>query len=190
MDFPSAADQDVGLEPNPDDLHPRDGSVGGGGIDVWSHRVSGVESDEHAGRARHARHASQRGHRPDHRRGLATDPEVGGDGAPFSFQLDDGRLPVTAGGGGGGGVIIGASSLSTPLDWMAGGGAGEVDDPEGVHKRSLNGTSKGVPPAAGASPGTASPRDEGDLIRRVACEEPPGVLQQQPAQVREKVCSA
>lgn len=182
LDFPSGDQQDVGHDPNPDDMQTREsGGGGGGGGDIWPRRVSGVESDELAGGARQARQAAQRVHRQEHRRGLATDPEVLGEGAPFAFQLDDGRVPTVGGASGG---MLGSSSVSSPLHWMGGGGGGAgVEDPEGVHKRSLNGTTKGVSPAAGRSAGTSSPRDEGDLIRRVACDDPPSVLQQQPPQV-------
>lgn len=98
----------------------------------------------------------------------------------FAFQLDDGRLAAP---GLSGGEMLTGSSLGRQRDWIGVGGAEGIDDPEGVHKRSLNGTSKGVSPAAGRSMGTSSPRDEGDLIRRVACDESPGVMQQQLPQV-------
>ena len=98
----------------------------------------------------------------------------------FGFQLDDGRLAAA---GLGGGEMLAGSSLGRQRDWLGVGGVEGIDDPEGVHKRSLNGTSKGVSPAARQSMGTSSPRDEGDLIRRVACDDPPGVMQQQPAEV-------
>lgn len=152
IDFPSGAQQELSHDPNPNDMHVRDSSGGG---DTWTRHVSGVASDDLAGSARQARHAVPRGHRQENRRGAATDPDMAGEGAPFAFQLDDGRLPP----GGG-----------PPL---------RIDDVEGVHKRSLNGTSKGVSPAPGASAGTVSPRDEGDLIHR----DSPGAMQQQLPQV-------
>ena len=177
VELPS--DQDHEIDPQPDDVHhTRDGSLGGSSGDIWTHHVAGVESADHPGRARRGRHAGQRGRRQDLRRGLATDPGVGGDGGAFAFQLDDG-LPVGVSSGG----LLGGPSQSSPLDWMSGGRAVGMDDPEGVHKRSLNGTSKGIPPTVGALAVQASPRDDGDLFRRVACDEPPGMMQQQPAQV-------
>lgn len=168
-DFPSSAQQELGHVSNPNDMHLHDSSVGGGGGggDTWIRHVSGAASEDLAGSARQSRHTAQRGHRQDNRRGAATDPEMAGEGVPFAFQLDDGRLP--AGGGG--------PPLSSSLDWMGGEG---VDDAEGVHKRSLNGTSKGVSPAAGVSAaGPVSPRDEGDLIHR----DSPGTMRQQLPQV-------
>ncbi|CBJ27247.1 Dual-specificity tyrosine-phosphorylation regulated kinase [Ectocarpus siliculosus] len=179
-DFPSSAQQELGHVSNPNDMHLHDSSVGGGGGggggggDTWIRHVSGAGSEDLAGSARQARHAAQRGHRQDNRRGAATDPDMAGEGVPFAFQLDDGRLPP----GGGG------PPLSSSLDWMGGEG---VDDAEGVHKRSLNGTSKGVSPAAGVSAaGPASPRDEGDLIHR----DSPGTMRQQLPQAAEAVVVA
>lgn len=167
VDFPSDAQRELGHDPNPNDMHVHDGGGGGGG-DTWTRHVSGVASEDLAGSARQARHAAQRGHR----RGAATDPDTAGEPSAFAFQLDDGRLPP--GGGGGGGA---PSLLTSTLDWMSGDG---VDDPEGVHKRSLNGTSKGVSPAAGMSAGATSPREMGgDLIHR----DSPVAMQQQLPQV-------
>lgn len=186
MDFPPPDQPE--LAHDPDDMQTHDSAGGSGAAtsgESWRQRVPGVESEELAGGTRQARHSTQRGHRREHRRSLGTDSDTGNEGVPFSFQLDDGRLP--AGGGSGNSAMMGGSHLGSPLDWLGGGGAagggGGVDDPEGAHKRSLNGTSKGVSPAAGSVAGTSSPHDEGDLIRRVSCEEPPGVLQQQPPQV-------
>lgn len=160
MDLPSGAQHELGHDPNPNEMHVRDGIAGG---DTWTRHVSGVASEDLAGIARQARHAVPRGHRRDDRRGAATDPDIAGEGVPFAFQLDDRRSPP-----------VGDPPLSSSLDWMAG---EVVDDVEGVHKRSLNGTSKGVSPTPGVSvsAGTVSPRDEGDLIHR----DSPGAMQQQ-----------
>lgn len=177
MEFTGSEQQEHGRVPSANEMHVLEGGLSGGVADAWPRHVSGAESDDLSGVSRQARHAAQRGHGQDHRRGLATDPEIGGGGVPFAFQVDDGRLPT----GGGGGGMLGGSSLSSPLDWMRGGLGGGVEDPKGVHKRSLNGTSKGVSPAGGVTVGTSG--DQGDLIRRVACDEPPGVLPQQPSQV-------
>lgn len=182
-DLPSD-NQDHEVEPNLEDVpHTLDCSLGGGSGDIWPKCVAGVKSEDHSGRARRGRNLGQRGRRQEMRRGPATDPGVGGDRGSFPFQLDDGRLPAGASGGG----LLGDPSINSPLDWMSGGGAVGMDDPEGVHKRSLNGTSKGIPPTATAMAAVPSPRDDGDLIRRVVCDDTPGVMQQQPIQV---LCSA
>eukprot|EP00903_Cladosiphon_okamuranus_P007142 g6936.t1 len=171
VDFPSDAQRELGHDPSANDMHVHDGGGGSGG-DTWTRHVSGVTSEDLAGSsARQARHAAQRGHRQDNRRGAATDPDKAGEPPAFAFQLDDGRIPTGAGGGGGGGGA--GPSLASSLDWMGGEG---VDDSEGVHKRSLNGTSKGVSPAAGVSAGATSPREiGGDLIHR----DSPAALQPQ-----------
>lgn len=168
IDFPSGAQQELGHDPNPSDMRMRDNSAGGGGGgggDTWIRHASGVASEDLSESSRQARHAAQRGQRHENRRGAATDPEAASEGIPFAFQLDDGRLPPG-----------GAPPLSSSLDWMGGEG---LDDPEGVHKRSLNGTSKGISPAAGISAGAMSPRDEGDLIHR----DSPGARPQQQVRV-------
>lgn len=166
IDFPGGAQQELGHDLNPNDMHVRDSSGGG---DTWTRHVSGVASEDLTGSARQARHTVPRGRHQENRRGAATDPEMAGEGAPFAFQLDDGRLPPGNG-----------PPLSSSLDWMGGEG---VEDVEGVHKRSLNGTSKGVSPAPGVSisAGKAvSPRDDpSDLIHR----DSPGAMQQQLPQV-------
>lgn len=169
---------------NNNNNHSWVGSGGGG-------RVAGIETDVGMShRPRTHTTTGRRGHRRDIMGSLGTDPDVasvegggggsvaggGAGGAAFSLQLDDvGRLQ--------GGDV---AAITSPLDWLTGDG---VDDPEGVHKRSLNGTSKGVSPRSkgmtSGTGGTSSPHDgEGDLIRRVACDEPlPGMFQQQPPQV-------
>lgn len=165
IDFPGGAQQELGHDLNPSEMHVRDSSGGG---DTWTRHVSGVASEDLSGSARQARHTVPRGHHQETRRGAATDPDMAGEGTPFAFQLDDGRLPPGNG-----------HPLSSSLDWMGGEG---VEDVEGVHKRSLNGTSKGVSPAPGISISAAavSPRDEGgDLIHR----DSPGAMQQQLPQV-------
>lgn len=178
VDFPNNAQRELGHDPDSNDMHVHD-SGGGGGGDTWTRHISGVGSEDLPGSARQARHAAQRGHRQDNRRGAATDPDMAGEPSAFAFHLDDGRLPPggAVGGGGSGGGGGGGLPLTSSLDWMGGEG---VDDPEGVHKRSLNGTSKGVSPAAGVSAGTTSPREiGGDLIHR----DSPGAMQQQLPQV-------
>lgn len=168
--------QDHEVEPNLEDVpHTLDCSLGGGSGDIWPKCVAGVKSEDHSGRARRGRNPGQRGRRLEMRRGPTTDPGVGGERGSFPFQLDDGRLPAGASGGG----LLVDPSISSPLDWMSGGGAVGMDDPEGVHKRSLNGTSKGILPSATGMPAIPSPRDDGDLIRRVVCDDTPGVMQQQ-----------
>ncbi|CAM9826364.1 unnamed protein product, partial [Hapterophycus canaliculatus] len=143
IDFPSGAQQELGHDPSSSDMRMRESSGGGGCGDTWTRHASGVASEDLAVTSRQARHAAQHGQRHDHRRGAATDPDAAGEGVPFAFQLDDGRSQPG-----------GAPPLSSSLDWIGGDG---VDDPEGVHKRSLNGTSKGISPAAGVSAGAMSP---------------------------------
>lgn len=177
-------------------------------------RLQGVESDELSGTGgagaramgggggghHHSRQHSRLGRHRDLLGSLGTDPDViesGNVGTPFSFQLnDDGRSQGGTVAGGGGGATIGfggggggAGGSGSPLDWMSSGTA--TDDPDGVHKRSLNGTSKGVSPGRVGGGGSSSisgvlsmsPQDGGDLIRRVACDDPPGSMPQQVPQV-------
>ena len=191
VDFPpNGAQRELGHDPSMSDIRVHDsnsnsalggGGGGGGSGDTWTRHVSGVASEDLAGSARQARHAAQHarhgggGHRHDNRRGAATDPDMAGEGTAFAFQLDDGhRLPPGAG-----------PPIGSALDWM---GGESVDDAEGghLHKRSLNGTSKGVSPAptARGAAGAKSPLDEiggGDLIHH---RDSPVAMQQQHAQVK------
>lgn len=183
MDVPADTSSEFSHDPNGDDvsINTQDsGTVGDNHNADWGSRLVGVESDDLQG-ARHSSRqsnaaAARRGHRRNVMGSLGTDPDVvAGDGStPFTFQLDDGR-------------VQGGTTISSPLNWMSGGGA---DDPEGVHKRSLNGTSKGVSPGSGVTGGVSSPHDgEGFSIRRVACDEhSSGLVSQQPAQVRQLLC--
>lgn len=211
MDIPST-DQSAEYAPfdmNLDDIAQDSGSAAGDSTSTISicgwgggpvSRLPGVESDELSGTGGVARgigigggcgggsdhsvrRQSQIGRRRDLAGTLGTDPELvdGGNlGASFSFQLnDDGRMQ------GGTGAL--GEGTASPLSWMSTGGGGGPDDPEGVHKRSLNGTSKGFSPGRRGSSvsgmSSISPHDESDLIRRVVCDDPPGSLPQQVPQV-------